>query len=135
MVALTLLTFGKVVYETKRLKDKLQFVFVYTILVVTIVAWLPTLLNQTLNKEAKMPGLFAFQQSNPFGVLEIWIFCWTYYCGITESTSKKQIDSITLLKRYAINTCAILVTLAFSISFEYFNRKWIGSRFSRYQKQ
>lgn len=114
-VTLTALVALKVGYETYAYRDRSQFFTVYALIALSMGQWLPLLLNQTNNTPgATYPhlNLFALFSCNPSGIMEIWLFCWTYYIGIMDSTNMRvYIDTATKAARWGINGTIWLLTL------------------------
>ena len=63
-----------------------------------------------------MEGLLCFSSANPASTLEIWLFCWTYYTGIVDSTNMRtELDTTTKVIRYTTQAVVWSGTFIFSI--------------------
>ena len=121
-VCLTTLVAVKVAYETYAFKDHSQFYVVYGLLALSMTFWLPSLLSQIINDEQLVSfNLYALQATNPCGILEIWLFCWTYYTGIMDSTNMRVAPDLeSKMQRWLINGMVWVSTaVVFGFTFHY----------------
>lgn len=64
----------------------------------------------------KFQGLYLFSSVNPACCWEIWLFCWTYYTGIVDSTNLRiEVDSVTKVLRWGTQAFIWSGTLIFSV--------------------
>lgn len=73
-----------------------------------------------------MFGLFCFSAANPASTWEIWLFCWTYYTGIVDSTNMRtEIDQCTKIIRYTTQAIVWCGTFTFSIVYWHYYRTFV----------
>lgn len=127
MIILCFLATLKVLYETIFVKEKGQFVVVYGLLVLTMLNWFTLFLNQAMNLDnINLVGLYCFSSVNPSSCWEIWLFCWTYYTGIVDSTNMRtEVDSVTKAVRWSTQIFIWSGTFVFSVVYWHYYKNII----------